>query len=37
VADAGDIKKMTKIINGGYIGLEDRIHHYEHALQIMGA
>jgi putative chitinase len=37
VADAGDIKKMTKIINGGYIGLEDRIHHYEHALHIMGA
>ena len=36
-ADAGDIKKMTKKINGGYIGLEDRIHHYENALQIMGA
>ena len=37
VADAGDIKKMTKIINGGYLGLEDRIKHYEHALHIMGA
>ena len=37
VADAGDIKKMTKIINGGYIGLEDRMAHYQHALQIMGA
>jgi len=36
-ADAGDIKKMTKKINGGYIGLEDRINHYEHALHIMGA
>jgi putative chitinase len=36
-ADAGDIKKMTKKINGGYIGLEDRIKHYEHALHIMGA
>jgi putative chitinase len=35
-ADAGDIKKMTKKINGGYIGLEDRIHHYEHALEILG-
>jgi len=35
-ADAGDIKKMTKKINGGYIGLEDRIKHYEHALHIMG-
>jgi putative chitinase len=36
-ADAGDIKKMTKKINGGYIGLEDRIKHYEHALHVMGA
>ena len=36
-ADAGDIKKMTRKINGGYIGLEDRIKHYEHALHIMGA
>jgi putative chitinase len=36
-ADAGDIKQMTKIINGGYIGLEDRIKHYEHALHVLGA
>ena len=36
-ADAGDIKKMTKKINGGYIGLDDRIEHYEHALTILGA
>lgn len=36
-ADAGDIKTMTKIINGGYIGLEDRIKHYEHALHVFGA
>ena len=36
-ADAGDIKKMTKKINGGYIGLEDRTHHYEQALRILGA
>jgi putative chitinase len=35
-ADAGDIKKMTRKINGGYIGLEDRIKHYEHALHIFG-
>ena len=35
-ADAGDIVKMTKIINGGTIGLEDRINHYNHALQIFG-
>jgi putative chitinase len=36
-ADAGDIKLMTKKINGGYIGLEDRIKHYNHALHIFGA
>ena len=36
-ADAGDIKKMTKKINGGYIGLDDRIKHYEHALHVLGA
>ena len=33
-ADAGDIKQMTKIINGGFIGLEDRIKHYEHAMHV---
>jgi putative chitinase len=32
LADAGDIKLMTKRINGGYIGLADREHHYEIAL-----
>jgi putative chitinase len=36
-ADLGDIKLMTKKINGGYIGLEDRIKHYEHALHVFGA
>lgn len=36
-ADAGDIKGLTKAINGGYIGLEDRIKHYEHALHVLGA
>jgi putative chitinase len=36
-ADAGDIEKMTKIINGGTIGLEGRIKHYEHALHVLGA
>lgn len=37
LADAGDIKAMTKRINGGFIGLEDRIHHYEQAMQKLGA
>lgn len=36
-ADTGDIKELTRRINGGYIGLEDRIKHYEHALHVMGA
>jgi putative chitinase len=34
-ADAGDIKLMTRKINGGYIGLEDRIHHIEHAIHVL--
>ena len=34
-ADAGDIKELTRRINGGYIGLEDRIKHYNHALSVM--
>ena len=36
-ADAGDKLTLTKRINGGTIGLEDRIKHYEHALHIFGA
>lgn len=35
-ADKGDILTMTKRINGGTIGLEDRIKHYEHALHVLG-
>ena len=35
-ADKGDIKGLTKAINGGFIGLEDRIKHYEHALHVLG-
>ena len=36
-ADAGDILTLTKRINGGTIGLEDRQKHYNHALHIFGA
>lgn len=36
-ADAGDIVMLTKKINGGTIGLEDRKKHYEHALHVLGA
>ncbi|CAB5218778.1 COG3179 Predicted chitinase [uncultured Caudovirales phage] len=36
-ADRRDILTMTKKINGGTIGLEDRTTHFNHALQIFGA
>ena len=36
-ADAGDIVKMTKIINGGTLGLDDRTARYQHALQVLGS
>jgi len=35
-ADANDVKGLTRAINGGFIGLEDRIKHTTHALHIMG-
>ena len=36
-ADKGDILGMTKKINGGTIGLEERKAHYEHALKILSS
>ena len=36
LSDIGDIVNLTKRINGGTIGLEDRIKHYEEALHIFG-
>ena len=35
-ADKRDIVTLTKRINGGTIGLEDRKKHYEHCLHILG-
>lgn len=35
-ADKQDIVMMTKRINGGTIGLEDRKKHYAHALEVLG-
>jgi len=35
-ADKGDILTLTKRINGGTIGLDDRIKHYQHALHVLG-
>lgn len=34
VADTGDVVRMTKIINGGDIGLADRQRRYEHAIRL---
>ena len=36
IADTQDIVKMTKRINGGTIGLDDRKKHYKHALEVFG-
>lgn len=36
-ADAGDFEGMTKRINGGTIGLADRVKHYNEAVHIFGA
>ena len=36
-ADVRDFKTMTKKINGGFIGLDDRIKHIEHAMQVLTA
>jgi putative chitinase len=36
-ADANDVRGLTRAINGGYIGLEDRQKHTEHALHVLGA
>ena len=36
-ADSGDILTMTKRINGGTLGLEDRQNHYTHAIQVLQA
>lgn len=34
-ADNGDFLTMTKRINGGTIGLDDRIKHFKHALEVL--
>ena len=36
-ADKGDMLNLTKRINGGTLGLEDRMKHYNHILHVLGA
>ena len=36
-ADSKDYKTLTKKINGGFIGLEDRIKHIDHALLVLAS
>ena len=36
IADTDDVVKMTKKINGGNIGLEDRQKRYKHAMEVLG-
>lgn len=35
IADRGDLRSLTKRINGGYNGLTERVENYEHALSIL--
>lgn len=37
LADAMDIKQMTRVINGGYLGLEERTQHIQNAITILGS
>ena len=36
-ADNGDIKGMTKLINGGFLGLPEREQNYKNTLKILGS
>lgn len=37
LSDAGDIRNVTRRINGGFNGLKDREHHYHKALGLFGS
>jgi putative chitinase len=35
--DAGDVERVTRIINGGTLGIEDRTARYHHACQVLAS
>lgn len=35
-ADSRDIRGMTRVINGGFNGLDERLENYQHALKVLG-
>jgi len=35
LADVGDMRRITRMINGGYNGLEERLSFYEKALEVL--
>lgn len=37
LADQGNIDQISKIINGGTLGIEERRQYYQHALQVLSA
>lgn len=37
LADQGNIDQISKIINGGTLGIEERRQYYKHSLQVLGA
>ena len=36
-ADVGDFRRVTKIVNGGYNGWENRLRYYNKAIEVFGA
>lgn len=36
LADVQNMREITRIINGGYNGLDDRMSHYDHILDVLG-
>lgn len=37
LADSGDMREITRRINGGFIGLADRLAHFQHMIEVLSA